>query len=79
MEIKGKGIREYRTAFEQGRIKPNDSLYVRNRGLEHYIIKSDGNLDWGNESQREDTEKLTLTQILSRKNWYVEILRTRKI
>jgi len=79
MEIKGKGIGEYRTAFETGRIKPDDDLFVKNYSLEHYIILENGNLTWGNAFQKKKSEKMTASQILSRKNWYVEILRTRNI
>jgi len=73
MKIEGKGILEYKTAFNQGRIREGDHLSVQNNNLEHYIINEDGSLDWGSSCNREKAEKLTIEKILSRKRWYIMI------
>jgi len=73
MEIKGKGIVEYRMAFKTRRIKPDDSLFVQNSSLEHYIIMENGSLDWGNAFQKKKIERFTIKQILSKRNWYVKL------
>jgi len=72
MEIKGKGIREYRIAFDSGRIKPNDDLFIQNNSLEHYIVIERGRLDWENVFNKNKAEQLTISQILSRRRWYVK-------
>jgi len=38
-----------------------------------------GDLDWGNAFNRDKAEQLTTSQILSRRSWYVKILRIKRI
>ena len=75
MKIQGRGVKEYLTAFEQGRIKPEDPLFVGkpNENPEHYIIVDKQTLEWGNVFNRKKAETSTLIQILGRKKWYVEV------
>ncbi|GAG51407.1 unnamed protein product [marine sediment metagenome] len=68
-KILGIGYNSYKTAFEGGRIKAQDNLFVKtNSDFEHYIVNKDGSL----EVISVFNKKTDLKKILSRKNWYVE-------
>lgn len=73
MEIKGRGIGEYRTAFYSGRIKPGDNLFIHANSLEHYIVMEEEKLDWGDSFNRIKAEQFTTSQILSKKHWLVKV------
>ena len=71
IRVNGNGFDEYFTAFSQGRIKPTEFLYIKQRAhdVNWFVIDNTGGLT--SMVQEHQEAKVNPAELLSKEKWFV--------